>query len=420
MLRIKGENEIKWKFLLIQTGVLAACISLSIFSKPMIFVTFGITAMTCLLDKCKYAFCQLFFLLPFTVIFKTSPESSSYFAYLMLLFSVCIVARGRINILYLGPISIYLLLGMFNKPDLWLKLMSGWVLLIYFVKIIGEEDAKYVTVSLSLGLIISSLWGLVKWDIPRLVSFMNEDNGEYMLGERIIRFSGLYYDPNYYSVTVIMALFLLLHFGASNKLDKKIAFPLAIVLFFFGALSYSKIFILSAILVILTQLKDIFKFSKNKIIPIFVAILAVAVLIPYFLQSDYVAKLSSRLQTDDISNGRIGIASSYLNYIFTNIDVLFLGVGLGGDLYNDVGPHNTFIEAIYFLGLFGSILYFATIRKIFSSNRLIERRVSKNYSLLFIFCIMIGTLGMIVMNDFMFYLMLVWYTMNIDYQTSTE
>lgn len=410
------ENNINGKYLLLQIGILAVCISLSIFNKQFTYLTFAIPALTCMFDKNRYMFCQLFFLLPFTVIFKTSPESSSFFAYLMLLFSLSIIARRKINLLVIIPVAIYLLFGLLNEPIMWIKYISGWILLAYFVNIVDEDMVKHVSLSLSTGLIISSLWGLVKFSIPQLAIYVNDTNGEYMLGERVERFSGLYYDPNYFAVIVAMALFMMLNLGASGKIYKRIAFPLATVLLYFGALSYSKMFMLAAVLVIVTQLNNVVRYSKYKTLTIIGLAVLLFLLLPKFGDSSFIANFSDRFKTRDFSSGRFELASLYLSYIFSNMDVLLVGKGLGAELYGTHGPHNTFIEALYFLGVTGSVIYAITIYKIFSQKKLINHRTPKNYVLLIIFCFMISTLGMLMMNDLMFYFMLVWYSVNIDYK----
>lgn len=412
---IYDDTEISLKSLLFQLLLLAVCISLSIFNKQFIYVTFAVSVIACLLNKNQYVFCQLFFLLPFTVIFKLSPESSSSFAYLLLIVAISLIIRRKINILILLPIGIYTLLGLLNNPILWVKLMSSWVLLIYFIEYADTNWVKYTSLSCALGLIISSLWGLVKFDIPQLSVYINERNSEYMLGERIERFSGLYYDPNYYSVTIIMVLFMILYFGVSNQLNKKIVFPIAVVLLYFGALSYSKMYFLAAFLVIIVQFSNLIKYAQYKFFTFIIIVVTLWGIIPAFQESNIMANFSDRLTNDDISSGRFFLIESYLTYIFSNIDVLILGKGLGGGLYGTHGPHNTFVEFLYYLGLVGSIIYVLTLFKIFNSREELIYRTPMNYSLLLIFCIMIYTLGMLTMNDLMFYFMLLWYSMNIDY-----
>lgn len=411
---IRGQS-INVKILLLQLLVLLVCISMSIFNKQFIYVTFGVTLLTILLNLNQYVFCQLFFLIPFTVIYKTSPESSSFFAYLLLISAINIIAREKANLIYLIPIGIYLLIGLLNKPDLWLKLMAGWVLMSYFVHNADIDKVKYISLSFALGIIFSSLWGLVKFDIPQLAIYINDTNGEYMLGERIDRFCGLYYDPNYYAVSVIMALFMMLNLGALGKIDKRIAFPLSAILLYFGAMTYSKMFMLAALLTILTQLNNVIRYSKNKFIVFLVLVVIAIIAIPRFIESSFVAHFSDRFQTRDLTSGRFDLVSSYLTYIFSNIDILFLGKGLGGELYGTHGPHNTFVESLYYLGLIGTTIYTMTISKIFSKNRLITRRTPKNYVLVAIFCVLLSSLGLLIMNDLMFYFIIVWYSLNIDY-----
>ena len=414
--RIYGDTEISLKSLLFQLLILTICISLSIFNKQFVYATFAITVFTGLLNKNKYVFCQLFFLLPFTVIYKLSPESSSFFAYLLLVISFFLVARYKLKLVILLPISIYTLLGLCDNLTMWIKLMSGWVLLIYFIKYANTNLVKYVSLSSSIGLIISSIWGLVKFDIPQLANYINEGNSEYMMGERIERFSGLYYDPNYYSLSVAMTLYMILYFGVSNNLDKKVAFPIAAILLCFGALSYSKMFFFVAFYILVILLKNMIFYSKNKIRLIIIITMVLFFCFPLFLESNYMLNFMDRFTTRDFSSGRFTLIEIYMTYILSNFDVLMFGRGIGGEIVGTHVPHNTFVEILYFLGIIGTIIYITTLCKIFSYNKLIKHKTPMNYSLFIVFCFMIGSLCMLTMNDFMFLLMLLWFSLNIDFK----
>lgn len=78
-----------------------------------------------------------------------------------------------------------------------------------------------------------------------------------------------------------------------------------------------------------------------------------------------------------------------------------------------MGPHNAYIELIFFLGIFGGALFILTVTYIMDSTRHVERRVFINRVLIILFLIMIGTLGIVTVNDLMFYCMLLWISMNM-------
>lgn len=66
-----------------------------------------------------------------------------------------------------------------------------------------------------------------------------------MYGIRSLRFSGLNYDPNYYSIAVIIAVFLCLRLLFNKEGSKLFLGSLIVSMITFGFISYSKMFLLA-------------------------------------------------------------------------------------------------------------------------------------------------------------------------------
>ena len=121
----------------------------------------------------------------------------------------------------------------------------------------------------------------------------------------------------------------------------------------------------------------------------------------------------------DISTGRFDIWKQYLDYIWNSPTTLLFGDGLGSPYYLSQGPHNAYIELIFFLGIIGGAIMVSTIVCIIGTRKTVTRRGFIEYALLLLFFVMIATLGIVTVNDLMFYCMLLWISMNMSKETST-
>lgn len=403
------------KFSVSLLSILTLLLFSSIFNHSLVYIALMINIYLLMKGNITYIFCQLFFLLPFAMIYKASPSSSSFFTYLMIASALYFVVIKRVNVLLLFPIAIYFLIGGLENLSVWLKIMMGFVLLLSFVKYSNLNLIKVVIVTFSIGLIVSSIIGTLKLDVPQLSAFYSDFNEEYIGGVKIARFSGLYQDPNFFSISIIMAVFLLISLMIRKLLPISFGFILVSVLIYFGCLSYSKMFILSLILVLITQLSSVVLKSKYKILGIIVAVLFLIFIGYSFFTSTYFSAFSTRLDTDDLSNNRTVIWGYYFDYLSKKTLALILGSGLNAPLVKDVETHNTYIEALYILGIIGSILYLLTIRAIFKVKSLVKNVSIKDSMLLFIFAVMIFTLHVLLVHDVMFYIIFIWISFNLSY-----
>lgn len=405
-----------YKYLVFQLSVIGLCILCSLVFKPLIFVVFAISVYTIRSQKDRNAFCQLFFILPFSMIYKLSPASSSFFAYTLLYYAFYLIVHDKVRLDSVILLSVYLLLGSIDSIETWAKLVSGFILLSFFVEHSNQRSIRDCVACFSVGLVMSSLIGFYIQDWPVLLSYYKELNEELIGGEIIARFSGLYGDPNYYSISIIMVAYFLINFLIRNSINKIIFIPVTVILVYWGFLTYSKLYMLSIFFVLATQLRSYFKTAKNKIIVIIFTFFVGAIALDKFLSSEYFVQFSSRVDTDNISTNRFYIWSEYLDYLGHNIYSLLFGVGFSSSFYKGSAPHNTYIECLYFLGVFGTVIYCMTILKIFDLKRLIRIRTIDNYYILFIFLMMIGTLGVMTFNEIWLYFMLIWGALNIDYR----
>ena len=149
------------------------------------------------------------------------------------------------------------------------------------------------------------------------------------------------------------------------------------------------------------------------VIPVWL-LAAAGILYKWMQSSGYLSVMEKRLSGDDISTGRFGIWEKYMGYIFSSPTTLFLGDGLKAPYYSGVAPHNTYIELIFYIGIFGTVIFAVALISIFRSRKIIAKRTAFNYVLIVTFLGMSATLACFTVNDLMFYCMLMWMSMNIN------
>ncbi len=388
-------------------------------NRQIFLIVAGFTLCVALFDKVEKVYYHLLFSLPFTVIYKLSPGSTSLFAYLMIGTGIIITLRKsnlRGTFLVLFPIlAIYLVVGMGDNYTTAFKMIAGLFLLYHFVNSIKPEDFKNQIMAFSLGVLGASLIGTMKMTWPRLTAYYRDMNYIYVSGQQTSRFSGLEYDPNYFSIAAIIAIFLCLRLLFNKEGNKTLLAGLAVVIAFFGFISYSKMFLFAIVFLAAAFWFYRLKSSGQIIVTIIVVPIILALFLNWASKSGYLVTIQDRLfGNDDISTGRFRIWDQYWNYISSSMTTLFWGDGLGAGYYRFVGPHNTYIESIYFLGFMGTGVLALTISYIISCVKYVKKREFMDYVLVLLFLFMIGLLGALTINNLMFYFMLIWMNMNIE------
>lgn len=378
----------------------------------------GATIIVSLFGKIESVYYHLLFCLPFTMIYKLSPSSTSLFAYVMLAVGIILMIRVHrysvVPLLLIALFAIYALFGMGDNFTTVIKMIMGMLLLYVFVKKIDSSDFKNHIIAFSLGMLGSSCIGLLKGSWPHLDMYFSDMDTIYIEGVKSFRFTGLYLDPNYFSVSVIFALTLCLMLFF-NKECNRVALGIIIgALTVFGFISYSKMFLLSIFVLVLIFIFGGVKSPRRLIITLFVFVLGGALLYLWMQNGGYLSTMADRLSESDISNGRFYMWTTYINYICRSPLILLFGDGLGAQYLSVGGPHNTYIETVFFIGLLGGTLFLAALLSIFLSRKYNIRRKVVNFALPILFGIMAATLGCLTINDLMFYCILMWIGFNFD------
>ena len=368
-----------------------------------------------------------FFIMPMASIFKLSPGTMSLFTVLELLFVIIHVVRRRfvisrfevIAILFLYYIVVTgILSGVFSVTGT-IKMAMNLVLVGYLVNVDLEKQHKSIFLHYVFGVIVSSLMWFANSATFRITSYLERDVVGGTIAERFGRFTGLYTDPNYYSINVIVALCLLfaLYKRAELKLDATLL--LAAPLVVFAGMTGSK----SAFLMLVLPLSLVFYICiKNRnYFSLFLCLVGMLILVVLFLNGHI--KLFDtvldrlRMSTgslSDLTTSRTDIWIDYLQYFAEHPLRAVIGNGPGIYLLDGKGAHNTYIDLIYQLGIIGAILYFTCLRFGIKKEKRLIRKNLVNRSVLLTVVVMYFFLSQLQGFDLPFQIVLAYIVWNLD------
>ncbi len=234
------------------------------------------------------------------------------------------------------------------------------------------DDFRFVNFSFVLGVITSSVAAMVLSNVTGMQLLWKES---YIYGAR--RFSGLEYDPNVYSVVILVAIGIctLMIFTDSKRLFYKISL---IALMFIGLFTLSKTFIIG-LLILLIVVMVLYRKQINIVLIIKVVMpILFLISIVYFLDSDIqnlfeimLSRFRSIDSIDDLSSTRLSIMSNYLSLTLNNLSSFLFGYGFGASTIYEQGlnytAHNTYLQILFYLGVVGMMVISVFFWSVFRS-----------------------------------------------------
>ena len=291
----------------------------------------------------------------------------------------------------------YMLFRMQGEVNTFVLCVSQIILMFVLLSNQRKEGVVYCIKGFCLSVIVSSLYALV---------FRNTSQINYLLGNEVeaywkssfTRFRGLFRDPNYYMTMAAVAIALLAVLYLNRYLSQKVFAVGAGILMFFGALTYSKTFLI--VLVFLAMLFVAMLFSgKRYILGIFCVF--IFVIVGLILSRTVLAVTIYRFTSTDnlyeLTTGRSELIAEYLYEITRSACTLIFGAGLSAEILGR-GTHNLYLEIVYYYGLVGLGIMIAYI---VSLIRLTEQRFEDGtekrngilkYAVLLIFLLLFSTL----------------------------
>jgi len=256
--------------------------------------------------------------------------------------------------------SAFLLLGSQGNYTVFIK--QAMILpLIYLFFSEKRIDVKSFVLNYANGLLLSSIIALFKDVIPNMSNYILDERA-YELETSVERFIGLYSDPNYYSLALILALSAIFVLYAYKRIGVS-AYIYYGLIAFFGSQTVSKSFFLMFLFLSVVFVFILIKNNKIKTSIVFFLLLCFGAYlvfsgkIPIF---ENVLERFAAAKGDDITTGRSGIWTKYSEFLFEKPWRIVFGSGIGTG-YLGAAAHNTYIDFLYYYGILGTVLFLSTL-----------------------------------------------------------
>lgn len=356
----------------------------------------------------------MMFLTPFANIFKPTPSSQSFFTYLILFYVLWYFfkkreMKTRVLISFL-ILSMFLVVQMLASIDVLrtIKFIANLLLIYLAVSENAGKNCKKILLFYVFGVLISSVASAYEL-IPNLQEYMNIKELDFE-GEQIERFKGLYGDPNYYSINVILALCIIIFLNFKKQLSGIATLLLSVLFVIFAGMTQSK----SAFLMLVLPLVLLFyaKIKQKRYGTVLVLLgLAAFFLVNLFagnveLFNVVLVRFDEASDFASLTTGRSDLWASYTDYLLENPLVLLFGSGFGAPLIAGYGAHNTYLDLLYYLGIVGTALVIVYFVSIVKSMLKPEKRNFLNYGAWIGIFIMYSFLSELFYFDWVFHIVI--------------
>lgn len=334
-------------------------------------MSMGGTAIICIyLTLCKNVMLlpAMLYFSSFALIFRAGDFMLYEFLCLIFIGRVFIKAEGKRGLLIFLPIMYALTHLLSSSINFGTIIPIIYVITLLFACVTYRDDLfENCKIMYLLGVLISSILGFLKPFSPFLLELLSEDLTDGLGTEYIVRFSGLSYDPNFYSIGAIISVMLLL---LSNNKRTIATIIFSVLLICLGAITYSKSYILSIVFVFLLYFLDRKAKVTGKVLLLFILFFIISV----SLADEYLYVIQQRFghssNLNELTTGREELWKLHLNHIADTDTTLLIGHGIYS-IQGDKAAHNTYIQLLYSFGLIGiivDILYLIKCFKLINKN----------------------------------------------------
>ncbi len=393
--------------------ILSALIIGGVAVRPIMYVAAAFVVVFMITESTCNQFILYFWILPFANIFKFSVSSTSIFTYYQfVLVGVYFIKKRKIDRKFLIGYIVYLALLVsgfdLNFSVLLKQAVIPLVIYVFFEDVEEKVNQTQLLMTYSFSVIYASFIALFREQIPNLQDYTGLKIA-YELGLDVKRFCGLYTDPNYYTLTLLLGLSSMI-FLYSKKRIRSIVFLYYVAVAYFGSLTVSKSFLLMFSVVTLLFIVSLFS-SKNY----FAGCCTLLVLaIAFFLVINGTVSLFdnifSRIESasGDLTTNRINLWESYMTYIMGNPKILFIGAGISAG-YLGAAAHNTYIDFLYYYGFLGTVVFAYTCIYAVKKNKEEVKKSFANFVPLISTAILFFALSSLMFFDFTGILVIVFY-----------
>ena len=341
----------------------------------LMFVAFVVKMIAVTMMKYKQSFYVLLFIMPFGLIYKYPGFTLSFLTVIEILM-ICVIffRMKKINatvMLTVVAISLLFALRMNSYYMAIPKLAVSYLIMGMFIATYEKESMHEYADYFVSGIIFSSFLGIFKERIPSLLAYYNDMNYDYVDGKLVLRFSGLFDDPNYFSIALICAMIVLIYLKRYQKYPLVKFYVFFAILTGMGLLTYSKSFILIYAFVLLLEVILNLK-GQNKIQSIFeILIIGLMLVIVFLGEIEIVNRIFSRFTSSQgLTTGRDDIWRGYWAVINQSDANKWFGLGLDAPYVGDKAAHSLYVEMIYYSGYIGlAVFMIGWLVLIFNSHK---------------------------------------------------
>jgi len=345
--------------------------------------------------KADVKFYMLLFCLPYIKFIRIGNEGFSTFnVWLVILLINLLLYKPKVKslqlILFIALISVVSI----NLNNMAITTYLAWILNVLIVFFVCGCDYPTNKFSFSIvksvlflcsGFLSSSILGyLIRIFMPGKIEFfktLTAITGQ--LDIMIMRFTGLMHDPNYFAQGILLciaSLFVLLinYQGISNKEVIGIL-CLLVSLIIFGLISYSKMYVLTLLLLLTVCITYIFITNKVRTIIRFIIVCFLLLMLFFAINSLFMKDILDIIlyrfnNSSDLSTGRLTILENAIDVVLQQPGILLFGVGIGSSIVQYFGSalHNVYFESVMSFGIIGSIFWCMFLYSIYSNKKIIK------------------------------------------------
>ena len=226
----------------------------------------------------------------------------------------------------------------------------------------NTQSAVRSAIAFCWSMTLTSVYALIFRNTSQIIALRGAETPA-IWGLDIMRFYGLFYDPNYYTTLLIAGLALLCKLRETEYIGAKTFWILGAAMSLFGMLTCSKAFIL--VFVLLGGVYIVWQYWNKKALRGMAFSLAIVVFAAILLLYEdsplavVLNRLTSAEDLDSLTTGRWALYGAYIEAITKNAGTILFGYGIDTDRYMGVGAHNIYLEAMYYVGIIGLILILA-------------------------------------------------------------
>lgn len=353
----------------------------------------------------------LLFFLPFSTLLKIQPETITFYTLALLAAYLVYVVTGSRNvpIHHLIPgLSLVALTAVVKTlsgyaPDNSYYLFCVTLLLVPYVaaELRGGSDFYWLTVTFATGVALAAISSELLADSANIMQYVSVLD---IMG--VVRRSGYFNDPNFYSAHITAALggVLVLLLQRMRKREVVTLVVFVALLVYCGLLSVSKSFLLISLAVVLFWAVGLM-FQRGKI-SVKLMVLLCAVVGVYFLFSStmfdmILSRFTGVTNLSSFTTGRTDLWMNYLQELGDKPLMLLFGNGYTDVTVGGRAAHNTLIQLVYQFGLVGfSVLVYwfvCFVRTLLSGVRIHRTRLTQ------LAIVFIGAVGSWMALDYLFF-----------------